>query len=280
MIYIGRKNRLRVLKAVDFGVYLDGGEVGEILLPWREVPDDCRPGDWLHVFVYNDSEDRPIATRQTPLAMVGEAAYLKVRQQTDVGAFMDWGLSKDLLVPFSEQARPMTPGRSYVVYLFLDAQTNRIAASTKLSRHLSEDGGGFQPGEKVKLMIASRTALGYKAVINNTHLGLIFKTDVFQPLRFGQQLKGFIKTIRDDGKIDLTLQPTADAVRDQLEGKILEYLRRHRGISRITDRSPPEMIYKTFGTSKANFKRALGRLYKKRRVLIERHQVSLVDDHD
>jgi len=278
MIYIGRKNRMRVVKRVDFGVYLDGGEDGEILLPNREVPTDTKPGDWLHVFVYNDSEDRLIATRETPKAMVGECAYLKVGQQNDVGTFMDWGLGKDLLVPFSEQAWPMNPGRSYVVYLFLDEQTKRIAASTKYSRHLNEDGRGFLPGEKVKLMIASRTELGYKAVINNSHLGLIFKTDVFQPLRFGQQLSGYIKAIREDGKIDLVLQPASDEVRDRLEEQILDYLQRHGGISKITDKSPPELIYKTFKTSKANFKRALGRLYKKRRVLIEKHRVSLIDN--
>ena len=172
----------------------------------------------------------------------------------------------------------MNPGRSYVVYVFLDVQTNRIAASTRYRRHLSEDGSGLAAGEEVDLMIASRTALGYKAVINNTHLGLIFKTDVFQPLRFGQQLRGYIKTIRDDGKIDLGLQASSDEVRDRLEVQILEYLQRHGGHSKITDKSPPELIYGTFGTSKANFKRALGRLYKKRRVLIEKHQVSLIDD--
>jgi len=278
MIYVGRKNRMRVVKTVDFGLYLDGGESGEILLPGHEVSKDCKPGDFLHVFIYRDSEDRLIATRETPKAMVGEAAFLKVRQQNDVGTFMDWGLSKDLLVPFNEQAWPMNPGRSYVVYLYLDVQTERIAASTKYNRHLNEDGHGFEPGEKVKLMIASRTDLGYKAIINNTHLGLIFKTDVFQPLRFGQQLRGYIKAIRDDGKIDLTLQPASQAARDELEGQILDYLHRHGGVSKITDKSPPELIYKTFKTSKANFKRALGRLYKKRQVLLEKYQVSLIAD--
>jgi len=276
MTYIGRKNRLKVVKMVTFGVYLDGGELGEILLPKRDVPEDCKPGDWLHVFVYADSDDRLIATRQTPKAMVGECAFLKVRQQNDVGTFLDWGLSKDLLVPFSEQAWPMNPGRSYVVYLYLDEQTNRIAASTKYNRYLSEDGSGFRPGEKVKLMIASRTELGYKAVINNSHLGLIFKTDVFQPLKFGQQLRGYIKAIRDDGKIDLSLQASPDEVRDELEVKILEYLRTHGGVSKITDKSPPDQIYKTFEASKASFKRALGRLYKKRQVLIEKHRVVLL----
>ena len=277
MIYIGRKNRMRVVKIVHFGLYLDGGIAGEILLPSREAPDAAQPDDFLHVFLYRDSEDRLIATRKTPKAMIGEAAYLKVKQQTDVGTFMDWGLSKDLLVPFNEQAWPMNPGRSYVVYLYVD-ETGRIAASTRYSRHLSEDGRGFRQGEKVRLMIAARSALGYKAIINDTHLGLIFKTDVFQPLKFGQQLAGYIKTIRADGKIDLVLQPASEEVRDRLEEQILDHLRRHDGSSRITDKSPPELIYETFRASKANFKRALGRLYKKRRILITKDRVSLSED--
>ncbi len=278
MIYVGRMNRMRVTKAVSFGVYLDGRDFGEILLPKRDVPEDCEQGDWLHVFVYADSDDRLIATREKPKAMVGEAAYLKVKQQNDVGTFMDWGLNKDLLVPFGEQAWEMNSGRSYVVYLYLDAQTNRIAATTKYSHHLSEDGRGFEPGEPVRLMIASRTSLGYKAIINNSHLGLIFKSDVFQDLKFGQQLRGFIKAIRADGKIDLALQRSSDEARDQLEEQILDHLRKHGGSSKITDKSPPELIYKTFKASKANFKRALGRLYKKRQVVIEKYQVSLLDD--
>ncbi|HOP15215.1 MAG: GntR family transcriptional regulator [Chromatiaceae bacterium] len=276
MVYVGRKNRLRVVKTVAFGVYLDGGESGEILLPRRDVPDGCKPGDWLHVFIYNDSDDRLIATRETPAAMVGECAYLMVRQQNDVGTFLDWGLSKDLLVPFNEQAWPMHQGRSYVVCVYLDEDTKRIAASTKYSRHLSEDGSGFTPGDEVKLMIAATTELGYKAVINNSHLGLIFKADVFQPLKFGQQLRGYIKTIRDDGKIDLALQPASAEVVDQLEGAILDYMRHNGGVSRITDKSPPDLIYKTFKASKANYKRALGRLYKKRRISIEKYQIVLV----
>ncbi|MCP5428833.1 MAG: GntR family transcriptional regulator [Chromatiaceae bacterium] len=276
MVYVGRKNRLRVVKTVAFGVYLDGGESGEILLPKRDAPDGCKPGDWLHVFIYNDSDDRLIATRETPAAMVGECAYLMVRQQNDVGTFLDWGLSKDLLVPFNEQAWPMHQGRSYVVCVYLDEDTKRIAASTKYSRHLSEDGSGFTPGDEVKLMIAATTELGYKAVINNSHLGLIFKADVFQPLKFGQQLRGYIKTIRDDGKIDLALQPASAEVVDQLEGAILDYMRHNGGVSRITDKSPPDLIYKTFKASKANYKRALGRLYKKRRISIEKYQIVLV----
>jgi predicted RNA-binding protein (virulence factor B family) len=280
MIYIGRTNRLRVTKLMNFGAYLDGGEYGEILLPRRYVPEGCKPGDRLQVFVYADSEDRLVATTERPKVQVGEAAYLKVRQQNEVGTFMDWGLGKDLLVPFNEQAWPMHPGRASVVYCYLDSQTNRIAGSTRFSRHLEEDGrGDFEPGQEVKLMIATRTPLGYKAIINNTHLGLIFKSDVFGDLKYGQQLKGYIKSIRgEDGKIDLSLQPSAEEVRDQLEDKILAYLRAHGGVSHITDKSPPTLIYKTFNASKANFKRALGRLYKKRRVRIDNSRVTLLKE--
>jgi len=280
MIYIGRTNRMRVTKLMNFGAYLDGGEYGEILLPRRYVADGCKPGDRLQVFVYADSEDRLVATTDRPKVQVGEAAYLKVRQQNEVGTFMDWGLGKDLLVPFNEQAWPMHPGRSSVVYCYLDSQTNRIAGSTRFNRHLQEDGrGDFEPGQEVKLMIATRTQLGYKAIINNTHVGLIFKSDVFEDLKYGQQLKGYIKSVRtEDGKIDLALQRSSAEVRDQLEDKILAYLRAHDGVSRITDKSPPALIYKTFNASKANFKRALGRLYRKRRVLIDNSSVTLLKE--
>lgn len=278
MIYIGRMNRMRVLKLVDFGAYLDGGELGEILLPKRYLPDVCRAGDHVHVFVYADSEDRLVATTERPLIQVGEAAYLKVKQQNDIGTFMDWGLPKDLLVPFNEQAWPMHPGRSSVVYCYLDRQTRRIAASTRFSRHLKEDGrGDFEPGQQVRLLIATRTPLGYKAIVNNTHLGLVFKSDALQQLKFGQQLTGYIKSIRpDDGKIDLSLQPSADQVRDRLEDDIMAYLRAHDGISTITDKSPPQLIYKTFNASKANYKRALGRLFKKGLVELGKTRIRLL----
>ncbi len=276
MIYIGRNNRLRVVKRVDFGLYLDGDEFGELLLPKRYVPEGCKPGDWLHVFVYADSNDQLICTTEKPKVMVGECAYLKVKDQNDIGTFMDWGLSKDLLVPFNEQAWPMNPGRSYVVYVYLDTETNRIAATTRFHKHLSEDGSEFEPGEQVKLIIATQTELGYKAVINNTHLGLLFKSDLLQPLKFGQELRGYIKSVRHDGKINLSLQPASDIVRDKLEEQIIEHLRRHDGVTNITDKSPPQLIYNTFNASKANYKRALGRLYKKKRVKLEKTQVTLL----
>lgn len=277
MVYIGRINRMRVAKLVGFGAYLDGGDLGEILLPKRFVPGGCEIGDSLQVFVHADSEDRLVATTEWPKVQVGEAAYLKVKQQTDVGTFMDWGLGKDLLVPFNEQAWPLHPGRSSVVYCYLDPATRRIAASTRFNRHLKEDGRAeLEPGQKVRLLVATRSKLGYKAIINNTHVGLIFASEVFGELKYGQQLAGYIKSVRpDDGKIDLSLQASNQAVRDRLEEQILAYLREHGGVSTITDKSPPALIYKTFTASKANYKRALGRLYKKRRILLDKWQVRL-----
>ena len=277
MIYIGRMNRIKVVKHVDFGVYLDGQDEGEILLPRKDVPHDTQVGDRLHVFIYRDSDDRLIATTKRPLVQVGEAAYLKVKQQNNVGTFMDWGLPKDLLVPFNEQAWPMSEGRNVVIYCYLDENTNRIAGTTKFHRHLSEDGRNvFQEGDAVKGMVAAQTELGYKIILNNTHIGLLYKNEVFKPMRFGHELKVFIKQIREDGRIDLSIAASNQDVRDELEEKIMAYLKAHDGVSRITDKSPPNVIYDTFNASKANFKRALGRLYKKRLVSLDKTQVRLL----
>ena len=277
MIYIGRMNRMKVVKHVDFGVYLDGQDEGEILLPRKDVPHDTLVGDRLHVFIYRDSDDRLIATTKRPLVQVGEAAYLKVKQQNNVGTFMDWGLPKDLLVPFNEQAWPMNEGRNVVIYCYLDENTNRIAGTTKFHRHLSEDGRNvYQEGDAVKGMVAAQTELGYKIILNNTHIGLLYKNEVFKPMRFGHELKVFIKQIREDGRIDLSIAASNQDVRDELEEKIMAYLKVHDGISRITDKSPPNVIYDTFYASKANFKRALGRLYKKRLVSLDKTQVRLL----
>ncbi len=277
MIYIGRMNRMKVVKHVDFGVYLDGQDEGEILLPRKDVPHDTEVGDRLHVFIYRDSDDRLIATTKRPLVQVGEAAYLKVKQQNNVGTFMDWGLPKDLLVPFNEQAWPMNEGRNVVIYCYLDENTNRIAGTTKFHRHLSEDGRNvFQEGDAVKGMVAAQTELGYKIILNNTHIGLLYKNEVFKPMRFGHELKVFIKQIREDGRIDLSIAASNQDVRDELEEKIMAYLKAHDGVSRITDKSPPNVIYDTFNASKANFKRALGRLYKKRLVSLDKTQVRLL----
>ncbi|HBH35628.1 MAG TPA: GntR family transcriptional regulator [Gammaproteobacteria bacterium] len=276
MVKIGKINRLQVVKSVDFGIYLDGEEAGEILLPSRYLPAGCAPGEWLEVFIYRDSEDRLIATTETPFAMVDQCAYLKVVAINRIGAFLDWGLPKDLLVPFSEQRKPMQVGHSYVVFLYLDGETDRVAASTRLHDHLSEKSFYFKPQQAVDLLISNRTDMGYQAVVDGTHLGLIYSNEIFQPLRVGQKVHGYIKQIRPDLKIDLCLQLDNQQTRDALETRILDYLKKHDSVSTLTDKSPPEAIYKAFGVSKKKYKKALGGLYKSKLILIEKQKITLL----
>jgi predicted RNA-binding protein (virulence factor B family) len=276
MTQLGRYNRLRIVKRTDIGIFLESDSYGEILLPRRYVQDSMQPGDEVEVFVYNDSEDRIIATTARPKAQVGECAYLKVVGTSKFGAFLDWGLPKDLLVPFSEQQKPMQKGYSYTVYLFVDESTDRIAASTRLEDHLSLDGAGFSPRQAVDCLIYGKSDLGFKAVVDNSHLGQFFESETFHPLHFGESVKAYIKQVRKDGKIDLMLQLPSYLERDRLSDAIVEHLRQNDGISKMTDKSPPEDIYRTFGVSKASYKKALGQLYKLRRITIEKHQITLL----
>jgi len=276
MIEIGKLNTLTVLKIVDHGIYLDGEHLGEILMPERYVPDNCRVGGSIEAFIYLDSADLLIATTEKPYVMVGECAYLKVVDVNQAGAFLDWGLPKDLLVPYSEQISPLKIGQSYTVLVYLDENTNRIAATQKLDTYLSEEAQYFKPEQAVDLLIFGKTELGYKAVINNTHIGLIYKNEVFQILIHGEKLKGFIKTIREDRKIDLCLQLPGKDARDDLNTRILEHLKKNDGVSTLTDKSSPEDIYQCFAVSKKNYKKAIGRLYKKRLILIEEDKITLV----
>lgn len=275
-VKIGEDNRLKVIKKVDFGVYLDGGEYDNILLPKRYAPEKCEIGDPLDVFIYLDSEDLLIATTQRPRIKVGECAYLQCIANNKVGAFLDWGLPKDLLVPFGEQNKPMEVGKFYMVYAFVDQASERIAASTKLSMFLSENNHDFIADQAVSLQIAGRTELGYKAIINGTHLGLIYSGEIFQALKFGKKLRGFIKGIRQDGKIDLCLQKQDQQSRDQLSCDIIDYLKEHDSVSTITDKSLPEEIYKEFKVSKKNYKKALGGLFKQKVINIESDKITLL----
>ena len=276
MLEIGRINTLQVTKQVSFGLYMDGGEAGEILLPKRYVPEGTIVQDWLDLFIYLDSEDRLIATTETPKVMVDECAYLKVVAVTPVGAFLDWGLPKDLLVPFNEQDRPMEVGRSYVVVVTVDDATNRIMASSRLHDYLDEEADeDIEVGQSVELLISGQTDLGYKAVINHDYLGLIFKNEVFRELKNGDELTGFVKNIRDDGKIDLRLNADKKSTVEELSEKILQQLKLNNGTSQLTDKSPPEAIYRSYGVSKANYKRALSSLYKQRRILITHEEITL-----
>jgi len=277
MVEIGTFNKLQVVKQVDFGVYVDGGDLDTILLPKRYVPAGCEIGDWIDVFLYFDSDDMLIATTESPRVQVGDCAMLKVVDVNHAGAFMDWGLPKDLLVPYNEQQKPMEVGYSYVVHVFHDHNSDRIAASTKLSHHLDEESVWLKPRQAVSLLIAGRTELGYKAVIDNKYLGLIFRADAYRPLKIGERLPGFVKTIRADGKIDLLISQASLQGDHNLGEQIIRHLQEVGGESDLSDRSDPEAIYRTFKVSKKKYKQALGSLYKSHRILIEPGKIKLIN---
>lgn len=276
MVEIGKTNKCKVLKLVDFGIYIDGEDWGEILMPKRYVPKDCKVDDIIEAFIYLDSEDRPIATTEKPYVEVGEFAMLKVVATTKVGAFLDWGLSKDLFVPFREQKQNMVEGKSYMVYVYYDFDSDRIAASAKIDRYLDNLPAEYKEGEKVKLKIAQQTDLGYKAIINDLHWGVIYKNEVFTSLKLGQEIDGYIKKIREDEKIDLSLQQAGHDKIYDLSDIILMKLRDNNGVLNISDKSPAEEIYDMFGVSKKNFKKAVGNLYKKRVIKISDRKIEFI----
>ena len=278
MLEIGKINRLVVADELPFGFYLEDERSERVLLPNGSINGNVQLGDEVDVFIYHDSEDRIIATMKTPIAMVEDVAVLRVKSITRVGAFLDWGLEKDLLVPFSEQEKPMQEGLMYVVYVFQDPETQRLAASTKLREFLHEEGRELRPKQAVELIIYGRSDMGYKAVIDGTYLGLIFKDEVFQPLRIGQRVSGFIKRIREDGKIDLCFQFHDNQARKTLEQSIIEDLEAHGGLSTLTDKSSPEEITKRFGVSKNTYKKALGALFKQKRINLDKTKITLVKE--
>ena len=268
MIKIGQFNRLRVIKQVPFGVYLDGDNWGEILLPNKVVPKGTQFDDLLDVFIYFDSEDKIIATTQRPGAQLGSCAFLKVVDVNSVGAFLDWGLDKDLLVPGPEQAKPMEPNKSYLVYLKQDNK-GRIIASSKLDHFLDKTPAHYKPGQEVSLLIAEKTPLGCKVVINNSHWGLIHSADIFQTISYGKRMPGYIKILRSDGKIDVVLRKIGQENIQDLGQRILMELKKQGGFLPLHDKSSPEEIQRCFGESKKSFKNAIGGLYKQGDIIIE-----------
>lgn len=267
-IELGRMNRLTVVRSVNFGMYLDGGETGDILLPSRYVPKGCRIGDELEVFLYLDSEERMVATTQKPLAQVGDFAYLQVAWVNNFGAFLDWGLMKDLFVPFREQKTKMVKGQSYIVHLHVDEDSYRIMASAKVEHYLDKGMPPYKGGEAVDVLVWKKTDLGYKVIADNRFAGLIYDNEVFRPLYAGDRLTAYIKQVRPDGKLDISLQkPGQEAVAD-FSDVLLEHLRLNAGHTALCDKSPAEEIYAVFGVSKKVFKKAVGDLYKKRLIEI------------
>jgi hypothetical protein len=277
---IGKRNTLKIVRAAQPGLYLDGGELGEILLPGKFIPRDLKPKDLLNVFIYLDSEDRLVATTETPIAEVGDFVALKVIGiNRNVGAFLDWGLSKDLLLPFREQTRPPRMGEKIVVYILLDSASKRIVASARLNRHLSLEAPEYQPGQQVNLLIINRTPLGYNAIIENAHRGLLYSDRTSAPLEIGQRLKGYVRNIRDGGKIDLTLDPPGAYKQvPSLTGQILEALQSNGGKIDFDDSTSPELVRAKFAVSKNTFKRALSALYKKRRIRFTNPGIELLDN--
>ena len=276
-VRLGRYNQLEVVKEVDFGVYLDGGDDGEILLPARYVPEDCQQGDMLNVFIYLDNEERLVATTLTPYAQVGDFACLEVAWTNQYGAFLDWGLMKDLFVPFREQKNKMEKGERYVVHVHLDEDSYRIMASAKVERYLSNDMPPYHPGDGVEILVWQRTDLGYKVIVDNRFGGLIYATDVVRPLNTGMKTEAYVRQVRPDGKIDIVLQPDGPRKVDDFAEVLLDYIRQHDGFTTFQDKTPAEDIYATFGVSKKTFKKAVGDLYKKHLVTLEEGGIRLCE---
>jgi hypothetical protein len=271
MVRIGRINKLRIKRKRDYGAHLDGGAAGDILLPAREVPAQCQAGDELEVFVYADKGERLRATISKPKATAGQFARLQVTTNATAGSYLDWGLEKDLFVPAKEQLVRMAEGRFYVVFILLDEETNRITASAKLDKFLSQQPPPYVEGEEVELFIYDKTDLGYKALVNKAHGGMLYKNEVFQEIRLGEQLQGYIKKIRPDFKIDLRLQPAGYQGQgiDDLAQTILDTIKERGGWIGVTDKSPAAEIHARFGVSKKIFKKAIGALYKKKLIVID-----------
>jgi predicted RNA-binding protein (virulence factor B family) len=276
MVKIGKLSTLEVVKFTDQGVYLDGGPYGEILLPNRYVPEDCKVDDEIEVFISFDSEDRIVAMTDRPLAMVGEFAYLPVVDVTPIGAFMDWGLPKNLFVPFREQYGKMELDRSYVVAVYIDEKTGRIVGSAKIKKFVNIEEIDFVEGDEVNLLIDHKTDLGYTAIINGKHYGILYANEIFKPILVGERVKGYVKKIREDGKVDLSLEKQGYKKVDPVSANILDLLVNNNGFLALNDKTDSEQIKIELGISKKTFKKAIGALYRDKKIVIEETGIRLV----
>ncbi|MCG9696960.1 S1-like domain-containing RNA-binding protein [Shewanella sp. Isolate11] len=276
MIEIGKSCTLEIVKQVDFGVYLNAHELGQVLLPRKVAPKEFEIGDNIEVFLYLDSEDMVIATTKQPKVQVGQFAYLKAVATGPYGAFLDWGLDKDLFLPFGEQHREIEVGRSYLVYVYQNSADERIVASSKVDKFLDKTPPPYRNGQEVSLIIAGTTDLGYKAIIDHAHWGVIYKNEVFKPLRFGQRTNGFIKRVRSDDKIDLILQRGAKEELDKHANTIMIKLKQSDGFLPLTDKTDAEVIYAELAMSKKAFKKSIGGLYKMQKITIDTDGIRLI----
>lgn len=275
MLKLGDYNTLSIVKSVDFGLYLDGGPEGEILLPQRYVTPDMHIGDTIEVFIYLDQEERPVATTEHPAAKVGEFAYLEVAWVNQYGAFLKWGLMKDLFCPFREQKQTMELGRSYIVYILIDDDSYRLMATAKVDKYImpylpqQETEAPLRQGDAVSILVWQKTELGFKCIIDNRYQGLLYENQIFQPVHSGDRLTAYISQIRPDGKIDLQLQPAGRQHTLDFAEVLLRYLYEHDGRCDLGDKSPAELIYDRFGVSKKAFKKAIGDLYKRHLIVLD-----------
>jgi len=277
-IKLGKFNTLDVVKEVEFGMYLDGGEDGEILLPKRYVPDDCAIGQSLDVFIYLDNEERLVATTLNPLIQVRQFAYIRVAWVNEYGAFLEWGLMKDLFVPFREQKQKMQMGEKYIVYAYLDEESYRIVASAKIERFLSKEKAPYAEGDEIDALIWQKTDLGFKVIVNNEYGGLLYDSEIFTPLHTGMRVKAYIKQVREDGKIDLVLQKGGFEKIDDFSEALLQYIKDEGGRIMLNDKSPAEEIYAAFGVSKKTFKKSVGDLYKRHLIVLADDSISLAEN--
>lgn len=277
MILLGKYNKLKAVRQTDNGVYfMDREETAEALLPNKFLPDEIEEGELMRLFIFKDHMNRLTATTQEVKITLHHFAYLKVNSVTEVGAFLDWGLEKDLMVPFREQAVDMEEGKSYMVYMYVDEQTDRLVATGKYIKYLEKSGTNFQPGQPVKMLIDNKTELGYNVIIGHRYQGLLYDNEIFEEIKRGEEKNGFIKNIRPDGKIDVSLQATGLKRVEPNAKKIFDYLNAHDGFVPLTDKSPPDKIYETFSMSKKTFKQAIGGLYKRRAIQIKEDGIYLV----
>lgn len=277
-ILLGAFNRLTIVKEVDFGLYLDGGDEGEILLPRRYMPTTYKIGDEIDVFLYLDQDERLVATTEQPLAQVGDFAYLECSWVNEYGAFLNWGLMKDLFCPFREQKKRMEIGSSYIVYVTIDEESYRMMASAKVERYLSKDKPPYKAGDEVQILVWQKTDLGFKAIIDNAYAGLIYRDQIFKYVHTGDRMKAYVANVRPDGKIDLTLQHTGRQQTIDFSETLLTYLHEHGGSCDLGDKSDAEEIKARFEVSKKVYKKAIGDLYRRRLITISDDGIHLVEE--
>lgn len=269
MIEIGYNNKMQILRECPNGLMLNGEDLGEILMPKRYVTPDMKVGSEVDAFVYTDSEDRLVAITDMPIAHVGQFAWLECVQTSKVGAFLDWGLEKDLLLPFSEQKDKPSVGRKYFVYIYLDQNTNRIVCSQRLNKFLDPRDPEYYHGERVEIFIHQRTELGYKVIVDNAHWGMIYNSEMFRQVHSGEYTYGYVNKIRDDNRIDVMLEKSSAKLVDSTEEIIYKKLQENNGFLPYSDKSSPDDLMRVFGISKKVFKKAIGGLYRQHLIVIE-----------